>query len=81
MAWYAYNGIGDPFIPSSYVKTTTNPTCTTGPFVCAIDLVDSTTIPTTAFNYNRLDYIANGLATLTPQPTGSQIYLYLKGCF
>ncbi|SHG10582.1 hypothetical protein [Pedobacter caeni] len=78
MAWYAYNGVGDPFIPSSYVKTTTNPTCLGGSSVCAIDLVDSTTIPTTAFNQNRLDYIANGLATLTAQPAGSTIFLYLK---
>ncbi|SHG10488.1 hypothetical protein [Pedobacter caeni] len=78
MAWYIYNGIGDPFIPSSYVKTTITPTCTNGCIICAIDLVDTTTVPTTAFNQNRIDYIANAYASSAEQPAGSTIFVKLR---
>ena len=82
-SWYSYLGQGkDPLVPASYRRITIDPLCLNGVGVCSIYLLGETgTTPSTAFTLNILNYIANGLSTLTAQPNGgaAKHYVYLKG--
>lgn len=80
-SWYIYNGTGDPFIPSNYLRTTITPTCINGCNVCAVYLLGETDpVPVAPFTGNILTYLINSFATQTSQPTGAgrKSYVYLK---
>lgn len=77
-SWYAYNGVGDPFIPASYVRMTQSPSCTGSCQICAVFLTDNTVIPATPFSANRIEYISDALGTQTPQPTSGPTFVLLK---
>ena len=77
--WYAYTGIGDPTLSTSYRLSSTKPTCvSTGLDICAIYLNQTDAIPA-AFD-GVSTYIANALLTLTAQPTGAGVkrFVYVK---
>ena len=77
--WYAYTGIGDPTVASSYRLTSIKPSCLTGEEICAIYLNQSAAIPSTFDGVTT--YIANALATQSPQPSGLLVkpFVYLRG--
>ncbi|MBB6501665.1 hypothetical protein [Pedobacter cryoconitis] len=78
--WYAYNGVGDPTLSSSYSKITGAPGCLNGPTVCAI-YVQGGTFPVSPLPANILQYIADGQAKSVAQPqlpVGSKFFVYLK---
>lgn len=78
--WYAYNGIGDPLLASSYNAATVRPGCANGPNVCAIYAVGAAT-PATPLSTNIKNYIANIQLTLIASPDSSlalKKYVYGK---
>ena len=82
-SWYIYLGQSkDPLVPASYRRITVDPPCLDGISVCAIYLLGETaTTPSSPFTFNILQYISNGLSTLTAQPNGGAVkhYVYLIG--
>jgi hypothetical protein len=76
--WYAYVGVGDPTLSTSYRLSNTKPTCTgVGVDICAIYLNDTNTVPG-AFD-GISTYIANALITLSSQPPGgAKRFVYVK---
>ena len=77
--WYAYTGVGDPTLSTSYRLSSLKPSCVAGEEICAIYLNQTDAIPS-AFD-GVTTYIANALATQTPQPTGALVkrFVYLRG--
>jgi len=82
-SWYSYLGQGkDPLVPASYRRITHKPVCLHGITICCIYLLGQTaTTPSTAFSTNIINYITNGLSTLTAQPNGGSVkyFVYLHG--
>ena len=81
--WYAYTGVGDPTLSTSYRLSSIKPACTgVGPSICAIYLNQTDSIPSTFDGLST--YIANALLSLTAQPTGvgNKRFVYVKcnGC-
>ncbi|SDL83652.1 hypothetical protein SAMN05421820_102270 [Pedobacter steynii] len=77
--WYGYDQVGDPSLPSSYRKLSVTPTCITGCMICAICIPETTTIPSNPFDSNMLQYIADALATCSPQPPPPEkIFVYMR---
>ena len=80
--WYSYVvRSADPRLSSSYQLLKINPTCTTGPNLCAINSIEGGPFPFSPLSANLLDYIAAAIATGIPQPQmpfGSTYYVYMK---
>lgn len=79
--WYAYDGIGDPFLASSYIIITVKPGCINGCTVCAIYVPACDVNPSSPLSQNMMVYIANLLATCIAQPSlppGAKKYVYGK---
>jgi len=78
--WYAYNGVGDPTVASSYRKINGLPGCAGGAEVCAIYTTGGN-FPTSPLTGNILSYIASGQAQLVAQPqspAGSKLFVYMR---
>ncbi|WP_342328702.1 hypothetical protein [Pedobacter sp. FW305-3-2-15-E-R2A2] len=77
--WYAYTGVGDPTLSTSYRLSSVKPSCNLGVQICTIYLNQTDAIPS-AFD-GVTTYIANALATQTSQPTGAGVkrFVYLRG--
>lgn len=81
-SWYVYDGMGSPFLASSYNFTFIKPTCFHGCRVCAIYAAGVGSIPTSISNNIRA-YIINMMMSPVAQPVeppGVKIYLYGKTC-
>jgi hypothetical protein len=79
--WYAYIGVGDPTLSTSYRIVSVKVACTpSGVVICAIYLPGNDVYPD-GFDQRTLLYIANTLATQIAQPTGPGVmrFVYLKG--
>ena len=79
--WYAYNGIGDPLLSSSYNIAPTTPLCVNGWKICAI-LSPGTSTPA-ALSVNLRAYIASGQVTglQQPPPAVDMVrYLFMRPC-
>ena len=76
--WYTYTG-GNALEPSSHFRSSTKPSCLTGPSICAI-YAPSCDISPSPFSQNMQNYISNALTTQVPQPSGvgNKKYVYLK---
>ena len=78
-AWYAYDGVGDPYVFSSYSLTTVNIGCVNGNDPCAIYVYNGDIDPVQPFSVNIQHYISNLLITGIAQPQiGSKRYVYGK---
>lgn len=78
-AWYAYNGVGDPFLISSYYFATVKPNCLNGYRGCAIYVPNGGPSPA-LLSANIRNYIANLAITFIPQPQGSpEVKFYVYG--
>ncbi|MBB5637826.1 hypothetical protein HDF26_000845 [Pedobacter cryoconitis] len=81
-AWYAYDGIGDPYHAASYRKITQKLKCENGKHICAIFAGHGDINPFSPLSANIQQYIANGLVSGLAQPPHykkhSQYYVYLK---
>ncbi|AMP97809.1 hypothetical protein AY601_0868 [Pedobacter cryoconitis] len=78
--WYAYNGFGDPLLPSSYNLASIRPACTNGANICAIYSPGSGN-PSLPLSNNLRTYIANVQLTLLGAPDSSlgvKKYVYGK---
>lgn len=78
--WYAYIGMGDPTLASSYSFSTVVPTCVNGCKICAV-LAPGTATPTLSTNLRA--YIIAGLVTSMQQPPPAVDlvrYLLMKQC-
>ncbi|MET4142841.1 hypothetical protein ABIB30_005254 [Pedobacter sp. UYP1] len=81
-AWYVYDGMGSPFLISSYNFIGNKPTCVNGCKVCAIYAPNGGPTPSVLSNNIRL-YIINLMASPISQPTepvGTKNYVYGKNC-
>lgn len=79
-SWYAYNGIGDVNIPSSYLYSPSVPTCRSGFALCSIYAVYAGAHPF-EISQNLQNYIASGLQNGVPEPAipaGAKKYVYMK---
>jgi len=80
--WYVYDGMGSPFLISSYNLSPIKPTCLIGCRVCAIYAPSGAGSPA-ALSTNIRSYIINMLASPVPQPAepvGAKIYVYGRSC-
>jgi len=80
-SWYAYMGIGDPSLCSSYVKVSVRHTCICGTKICAIYATGEDFRPTEPLSDNMQQYIKKALATgrIQPErPFGSRKFVYLR---
>lgn len=79
-AWYAYNNIDDPFLPTSYFYSAQKPNCLNGFATCAIYAVGVSPSPNPlTLSTNIRYYIANGLVTGLAQPWGPyKKHVYMK---
>lgn len=80
--WYAYNGIGDPLLASSYNFSPVLPTCVNGWKVCAIYASGSVT-PVAPLSANIRSYVSAGMVTGLQQPPPALDlvrYLVMKPC-
>lgn len=82
-AWYSYNIVGDPLLPSSYFYSGVRPRCINGFIPCAIYSVDyKYEYPPSNLIYlsnNLRNYILAGWATGLAQPTGPvKKHVYMK---
>jgi len=78
--WYAYNGVGDPLLISSYSLVGIKPGCINGSRVCAIYTPNCGPTPA-LLSANIRNYIADLLITLVAQPNGGlgvKKYVYGK---
>lgn len=81
-SWYVYDGMGSPFLNSSYNLTFIKPACINGCKVCAIYAAGTGPAPTT-ISGNIRTYIINMMTSTVAQPadpTGVKIFLYGKNC-
>jgi len=80
--WYVYNGIGDPYLASSYRRITVRPRGDTGNHISAIYSSNTGNSTTTALSTNIKQYIANALASGLSQPPvfkpHHKCFVYLK---
>ena len=79
--WYAYNGIGDPLLCSSYNLASHIPACLNGCNVCAIYAPRCGPQPSCPLSNNMRNYIANLQITCVAQPDstpGIKKYVYGK---
>ena len=81
--WYAYDGVNDPFDPSSYEKANFyfRPICIDGSEICAIYTTGSTvnSNPNSPFSSNLRQYIVEALMSEgIPQPESGKICVYLR---
>jgi hypothetical protein len=77
--WYAFIGIGDPFVYINYRLVTVNPICPgPGEQICAVYLEQEGPIPESLKGVEI--YIANALVTYTSQPDdiGQKHFVYVK---
>lgn len=78
-SWYAYNGTGDPIVPSSYNISFFKPTCINGNQICAIYATGTGPAPS-FLSTNIRGYIADVQLTLVAKPnSGSGIKKYVYG--
>ena len=80
--WYAYNGMGDPLLPSSYNLSPVTPTCVNGCKVCAI-FAPGTSSPFAPLSARIRSYIMAGLVTSMQQPPPTEDlvrYVLMKQC-
>ncbi|AMP97807.1 hypothetical protein AY601_0866 [Pedobacter cryoconitis] len=81
--WYAYNGIGDPFLSGSYNLLPFKPVCINGCTICAIYSPGSS-VPSSPLSTNLRTYIVTVMANQVAQPDSSaniKKYVYGKvGC-
>ena len=75
--WYAYDGIGNPFAANSYRLAEVKPRCDNGNYICSIYAGLGFTTPNAPLSANILQYIADALVTLRPQPS-IKAFVYLK---
>ncbi|MBB5620643.1 hypothetical protein HDE69_001692 [Pedobacter cryoconitis] len=80
-AWYAYDGMGSPFLTSSYNLSVIKPTCINGCKVCAIYELNGGSTPQ-LLSANIRNYIIFMMISSVAQPSdpGAKIYLYSKNC-
>lgn len=81
-SWYAYDGMGNPFLTSSYNFTFIKPVCLHGCKICAI-YATGTGVAPSLISGNLRSYIINMMVFPIAQPTdtaGTKIYLYGKNC-
>ena len=81
-SWYAYIGVGDPTLASSYsFAAGVAPGCLNGSTICAIYAPAGGVTPTGPLSSNLRKYISAGLITNISQPQDSgrfKQYVYLK---
>ena len=78
--WYSYNGVGDPFLTTSYNQSLVKPTCINGPRICAIYSPGATN-PTSPLSTRLRTYISNIFVALTAQPESNvKKYVYARPC-
>jgi len=80
-SWYAYIGVGDPTLASSYSLAAGVPGCFNGCTICAIYSPAGGTTPTGPLSPNMRRYIAAALITCLSQPQDSgrfKLYVYVK---
>lgn len=78
--WYAYNGIGDPYIAPSYLIASMKPTCKDGIRICAI-YATGTGLTPAVLSSNIRGYIADLQLTLVARPDSNPAikkYVYGK---
>jgi len=78
--WYAYNGIGDPLLISSYNLSSVKPACVNGGNICAIYTPSGAGTPA-SLSSNIRTYIADLQLTLIARPDSSlaiKKYVYGK---
>ncbi|RAJ22656.1 hypothetical protein LY11_04693 [Pedobacter cryoconitis] len=76
--WYAYNGVGDPLVLSSYILASRVPACINGFVVCAV-YAPSCGINPSVLSVRIRYYIGNLTLTLVAQPDGTtKKYVYGK---
>jgi len=80
--WYAYKGIGDPTLSSSYILLSkVKPGCLNGCIVCAIYVPACGITPTSPLPANILGYINDLFSTCVAQPqipAGTKLFVYGK---
>ncbi|RAJ32965.1 hypothetical protein [Pedobacter cryoconitis] len=79
-AWYAYNGVGDPFLVSSYNLAIVKPACINGSKICAIYEFNGGSNPQ-LLSTNIRKYIASLQLSPVAQPEspiGAKKYVYGK---
>ena len=77
--WYAYNGIGDPLLPSSYNLSLAKPICLNGSIVCAIYAPGCGLSPS-LLSASMRKYVKDGQLQLVAQPFspfGAKKYVYM----
>ncbi|MCX2483394.1 hypothetical protein [Pedobacter sp. MR2016-24] len=81
-AWYVYNGIGDPYHPTSYRRVNSKPKCEQGKRICAIYTGSGDIFPDSPLSGNITQYIAEAMVTNSTQPPcikkRTKIFVYLK---
>lgn len=80
-AWYAYDGVGDPYSLTSYSLSGVTPGCLDGDHPCAIFIYNGDLDPTGPFSHNIQTYLSNLLVTAIAQPQfpgGTKKYVYGK---
>lgn len=78
--WYAYNGISDPIVITSYEASLFPPSCQNGVRICAIYATGTGAQPA-ALSSNMRGYIADLQLTLVARPNGTagvKKYVYGK---
>lgn len=81
-AWYVYDGMGNPFLNSSYILAPKKPTCLSGCKLCAIYEFNGGSSPS-LLSGNIRNYIISLIMTPIAQPDspfGTKIYVYGKAC-
>lgn len=75
--WYAYNGIGDPFLSSSYNIVFIKPGCINGFNSCAIYAYGPPFLSSRMRNY--IGYLMIEGVAQPSMPAGAKKYVYGKG--
>lgn len=78
-AWYAYNGVSDPYLFTSYSLSNGTPGCIDGNDPCAIFVYNGGSIPEGSFSANIRIYIADLMVTSLAQPqlpSNTKKYVY-----
>jgi len=76
--WYAYNGVGDPLLISSYNLASVKPACINGSRICAIYAYNGGVSPSVLSTNLRL-YIANIQVATVAQPDSSLTRKFVYG--
>lgn len=77
--WFAYDGVGNPYVPASYLRTNIAPNCDGGCKICAVYL-DDNSLGNPSTLGPVLTYIANALITQVAQPAIPPIFTTLRSC-